>query len=260
MNCPLNHRVFDKPRLIVALTTCLVAFAVGARAAFAAEIKVAVSSNFYPTLQIIAKEFERETGNTLVAITGSTGKHYAQIVNGAPFDIFLAADRARPEALFKSPRFANADIKNYAVGRLALWAPKAASEHEVERLLHESFDHLAIANPRLAPYGVAAQQVLEGLGLMKSTHSKWVMGENVTQTFQFVASGNADLGFVAESQILLSREQQQTDFWIVPNHLHAPIEQAAVLLSDSATSVAFYEYLSSEAALEIIRSHGYDNP
>lgn len=226
----------------------------------AAEIRVAVASNFHATLRVLAAEFERHSGHSVVAISGSSGKHFAQIVNGAPFDIFLAADSERPRKLLTKAQFAGAQLKNYAIGRLVLWRPGVVSAKQAELALFDDFNYLALANPLLAPYGAAAQDVLASLSLIERTKKHWVVGENVSQAFQFVASGNAELGFVAESQLLAFRAIQPQDFWRVPKHLYPPIEQTAVLLSENPSSTAFYNFLSSDQALRIISENGYDKP
>ena len=227
----------------------------------AAEVLVAVASNFAEVADRIGTGFEEVTGHRVRFATGSTGKLYAQIRHGAPFDVLLAADRARPDRLVSDGLAVVDSQTTYAVGRLALWGRSDPREAEdVEAALRAGgFRRLAIANPELSPYGVAARQTLEALGLAEAFRPRLVFGENIGQTFALVRTGNAELGFVALAQ-LHSTPSLGGRHWLVPEGLHAPIRQDAVLLERAAEAPAaraFVEYLTSPAARDLIRAHGY---
>ena len=187
----------------------------------------------------------------------STGKLYAQIQHGAPFDLFLSADRERPADLHKQG-LAESPI-TYAIGRLVLYAPNGDPRAHLER---DDFHHLAIANPQNAPYGTAARSVLQNLQRWDAVQSRLVTGENISQTFQFVHTGNAELGFVALTQVLAINAPQDR-YWLIPGEQHTSLEQHAVLLRSSRTVDAarsFLTYLQSKAAREIIARDGYEVP
>jgi molybdate transport system substrate-binding protein len=227
----------------------------------AGEIRVAVASNFAGAMREVAQQFEQDYGHDVKLVFGSTGKHYAQIVNGAPFDAFFAADVERPELLEKEQRIQPGSRSTYAFGSLALWSREATLVDEAGKILERGdFRRLAIANPRLAPYGRAAQQVLEGRGLWLSLQPRLVRGENIGQAFQFVASGNAELGFVALSQLIQSDRHKRGSMWRIPEDLYAPIEQQAVLLTQDPAAQAFMDFVQGEPARAIIRAHGYGTP
>jgi molybdate transport system substrate-binding protein len=219
---------------------------------------VAVAANFKTTLDVLEADFEANTAHEIEVVVGSTGKLYAQIVYGAPFDVFLAADQARPERLEREQR-AVADTRfTYALGRLAVIGiddPAQFGTSDVPRI--------AIANPDLAPYGKAAEQVIAALGLSETIDPKLVLGENVGQAFAFVQTGNAQAGFVSEAQIRTLKDLQSIRSWHPGQDLHSPIAQDAVLLDRAAASpaaIAFLEYLQSDAARDIISKQGYDLP
>ena len=223
------------------------------------ELRIAVASNFSETLRAIALQFEAHSGHEVVLSAGSTGKHYAQIVNGAPFDLFFAADSQRPQRLEKSGLASHRFT--YARGRLVLWSPDEERVDADGKVLERGdFRFIAIANPKLAPYGRAAQQVLEALGLWQRLSRQRVMGENVGQAFQFVKSGNAALGFVAFAQIKQPALPLTGSFWEVPQSLYTPIEQQAVLLKDSPAARRFFDYMRSETVRRLISEHGYHQP
>lgn len=225
----------------------------------AKEIRVAVASNFSETMKALVDGFEANTDHEVTLIIGSTGKQYAQIINGAPFDLFFAADMERPK-LLEREGLALPDTRfTYAVGKLVLWSPKTDYvDPEGSVLKRGDFRFLAIANPKLAPYGKAAQEALEELGLWDGLTGKIVRGENITQAYQFVKSGNAELGFVAYSQVISPNRPTEGSHWEVSQALYTPIEQQAVLLKDSPTARAFLSYIQSNEALKIIREYGYD--
>lgn len=239
----------------------LLALLLGGPLSAAGEVRVAVASNFAAVLAELSAEFESASGHRVLAIPGSTGKLYAQITNGAPFEVFLAADAVRPRLLEENRSAVAGTRFTYAFGRLALWS--ARSELEVGDgaiLKSKNYRHLAIANPRTAPYGAAARQVLDRMELWQDTERRLVFGESVGQTFQFVSTGNAELGFVALSQILRPGFEASGSHWIVPSELHQPIDQQAVLLSagrENPAAVEFVTFLRSPAARETIERFGY---
>lgn len=224
-------------------------------------LRVAVAANFAAPVAELAERFQAQTGQAVSIVSGSTGKHYAQIVNGAPFDVFLAADRVRPEALEDSAIAVAGSRFTYALGRLVLWSPDpevVSSGGEV--LSSGRFGRLAMANPRLAPYGRAAGELLALRGLTGRLAGRIVQGENIAQAFQFVATGNAELGFVALSQLRSAPAGLEGSHWLVPTELHEPIEQQAVLLVDSPAARRFLDFVASESGRALIRSYGYETP
>lgn len=232
--------------------------------AAAEEVQVAVAANFTAPMEKIAAEFAKDTGNRAVLSFGSTGKFYAQIRNGAPYEVLLAADAATPQRLEQEGLAVPGRRFPYALGRLVLWSPKPGYvDSQGDILKKGGFQHLAIANPKLAPYGEAAREVLENGGLWQGLQPKLVLGENISQTYQFVASGNAELGFVALSQVRKGGAEIPGSFWVVPEALHAPIRQDAVLLAkgkDHGAAEQLLGYLKSPKAAAIIKSFGYGLP
>lgn len=230
--------------------------------AWADEVQVAVAANFTAPIQAIAKDFEKDTGHKLVASFGATGQFYAQIKNGAPFDVFLSADDTTPEKLENEGETVKGSRFTYAIGTLALWSPKEGYvDAKGEVLKKNDYKHLSIANPKAAPYGLAATQVLAKLNLTETTKGKLVEGQNITQAFQFVSTGNAELGFVALSQIYKDGKVSNGSAWIVPASLHDPIKQDAVILNkgkDNAAAKALVDYLKGPKAAEVIKSYGYE--
>lgn len=227
----------------------------------AEEIRVAVASNFTHALARLAQQFEAETGNKVTLIVGSTGQHYAQIQNGAPFDAFFAADTARPERLDAQGKALPGSRFTYAVGKLVLWHPQGHTlDNPVDFLKQGEFRYLAVANPKLAPYGKAAQEVLQAHDLWGDLQTKMVRGENIGQAYQFVKSSNAEIGFVAYSQLRLRENKLQGAFWDIPQHLYTPIRQQAVLLKEKPAMLAFWDYVKSPDAQQLIREAGYEIP
>lgn len=230
--------------------------------AWADEVQVAVAANFTAPIQAITKDFEKDTGHKLVASFGATGQFYAQIKNGAPFEVFLSADDTTPEKLENEGETVKGSRFTYAIGTLALWSPKAGYvDDKGEVLKKNDYKHLSIANPNAAPYGLAATQVLAKLNLTEATKGKLVEGQNITQAFQFVSTGNAELGFVALSQIYKDGKVSNGSAWIVPANLHDPIKQDAVILNkgkDNAAAKALVDYLKGPKAAEVIKSFGYE--
>ncbi|MHB1083454.1 MAG: molybdate ABC transporter substrate-binding protein [Thiobacillus sp.] len=249
-------------RLLHALTllSILLLVALGAFPALAAQAHVAVASNFAAPMNALAVRFEQETGHTLTLSSGATGKFYAQIKHGAPFDVLLAADAETPARLLREGDALQR--QPYAIGRLALWSAQPGYIDDSGAVLKQNrFQRLAIANPKLAPYGAAAADVLARLNLTDRVQNKLVTGENIAQTYQFVASGNAELGFVALSQVMHNGTLRSGSVWQVPATLHAPIRQDAVLLrhgANNAAARALLDYLNTPAAIAVIRSYGYE--
>jgi molybdate transport system substrate-binding protein len=243
-------------RLVVALSAT---FALGG--AFADEVQVAVAANFTAPIQALAADFEKDTGHKLVASYGATGQFYTQIKNGAPFEVFLAADDTTPSKLESEGETVKGSRFTYAIGSLALWSAKEGYvDSNGEVLKKNAFQHLAIANPKAAPYGLAATQVLEKLGLSAAVQPKIVEGQNITQALQFISTGNAELGFVALSQVYKDGKITSGSAWLVPASLHEPIKQDAVILNkgkDSAAAKALVEYLHGAKAAAVIKSYGY---
>jgi molybdate transport system substrate-binding protein len=227
----------------------------------AAEVRVAVAANFAAPMAHIAEAFAAATGHSAKLSSGATGKFYAQIVAGAPFDVLLAADGETPRRLVDEGHAVPASRFTYAVGRLVLWSATPGRVDEQGAVLGSGrFAHLAIANPKVAPYGAAAMQVLRARGLAEALAPKLVTGESIAQAYQFVASGNAELGFVALSQVLQPGRPVTGSMWRVPEALHSPIVQDAVLLkrgSDNPAAAALLQFLQGTAARELVRAHGY---
>ncbi|MBD1601698.1 molybdate ABC transporter substrate-binding protein [Pseudomonas typographi] len=226
------------------------------------EVQVAVASNFTAPIQAIAESFEKDTGHKLVAAYGATGQFYTQIKNGAPFEVFLAADDTTPAKLEQEGDIMPGSRFTYAVGTLALWSAKPGYvDAKGDVLKGNDYQHLSIANPKAAPYGLAATQALDKLGLTEQVKGKIVEGQNISQAYQFVSTGNAELGFVALSQIYKDGKVTSGSAWIVPANLYAPIKQDAVLLNkgkDNAAAKALVAYLKGPKAAAIIKSFGYE--
>jgi molybdate transport system substrate-binding protein len=223
-----------------------------------AKASIAVAANFAATANELARRFAAETGHEAVLSFGSTGTLYAQIANGAPFEVLLAADALRPLRAEAEGLAVPGTRFTYAIGTLVLWSRDPdLVDAEAAVLRRGDFARLAIANPKTAPYGVAAMQTLNALGLGAALRERLVMGTNIVQTFQFVATGNAALGFVALSQVAAERGGSR---WVVPSHLHDPILQDAVLLArgaDNEAARAFLAFLRSPEARRIIEADGY---
>jgi molybdate transport system substrate-binding protein len=229
--------------------------------AHAGEVQVAVAANFTAPMQKIAAAFEHDTGNKAILAFGATGKLYAQISNGAPFEVMLAADTQTPARLEKERLAVPGTHFTYATGKLVLWSARPGYVDADGAVLKSSgFAHLAIANPKTAPYGAAALAVLEKLGLFNTLQAKIVEGENIAQAYQFVATGNAPLGFVALSQVCRDGKISSGSGWIVPANLYVPIRQDAVVLAKgraNPAASALVDYLKSAKAKAIIASYGY---
>lgn len=245
----------------LALIATTVLLSVNARAEKAL---IAVASNFSAPMQRIVTEFEKQTPHRIHSTFGSSGKMYAQIMHGAPFDAFFSADQVRPQLLETNNKTLPASRITYAIGRIALWSRqpvKGLENAEIVKL--GRYNKLALANPTLAPYGLAAKQTLEYIQLEKLSQPKWVRGENIGQTYQFVHTGNADIGFVALSQIIGEGGESHIksgSAWVVPAHYHQPILQDAVLLSHgekNSAAIEFMAFMQSETAYAILNEFGY---
>ncbi|WP_413936057.1 molybdate ABC transporter substrate-binding protein [Nitrospira sp. BLG_1] len=248
-----------KPKLLVWCLFVIASTAV--TPAFADQVLVAVAANFIPPFREIATEFEKATGHAVRVAAGSSGNFYSQIKNGAPFDVFLSADMERPKLLedeglgVKDSRF------TYAIGRLVLWSPNPDLIKGKETLRSRNYKRLALANPKTAPYGVAAMQVMQKLELWDSLQPHIVMGESLGQTMGFIESGNAQLGFIALSQVLDPKIKGQGSRWAVPTNLYQPIKQDVILLTkgnDNAAAKALMEFLGSPKSKIIIERYGYE--
>ena len=227
----------------------------------AVEVQVAVAANFLAPLQEIAKSFEKETGHQTLITSGATGQLFTQIQHGAPFEVMISADAKTPKKLVKN-ELALADSQfTYARGKLVLWSVDPALVDASGAVLKsDKFKHLAIANPKTAPYGTAAMETLDKLGLTASLKSKLVEGENISQAKQFVDTGNAEVGFVALSQIYKDGKITKGSAWVVPLDLYAPLYQDAVLLKkgeDNPAATALLNYLKSDKAKAIMTTYGY---
>ncbi|WP_312487746.1 molybdate ABC transporter substrate-binding protein [Massilia timonae] len=230
--------------------------------AHAGEVQVAVAANFAGPMEKLAEQFQRDTGHKAVVATGATGKFYAQIRNGAPFEVLLAADDDTPARLETEGHVAAGSRFTYAVGRLVLWSARGGVVDAGGNVLKTgSYKHLAIANPKTAPYGAAAVATLRKLGLYESVQPRIVQGENIAQAWQFASTGNAELGFVAQAQVWRDGKFTSGSGWIVPATMHEPIRQDAALLAKGAgnpAARALLQYLRTDKAKALIRTFGYE--
>ncbi|MCW8933490.1 MAG: molybdate ABC transporter substrate-binding protein [Gammaproteobacteria bacterium] len=226
----------------------------------AVELRIATAANFYPTLNKIKQNYEAITDNKIVIIRGSTGKLYAQIMHGAPYDVFFSADAKRVDELVKKAKAIEIDGSKksfvYAKGKLALWHADADSSQQLREILNSGdFNKLAIANPKTAPYGKASIEALQAMELYEELKHKLVYGENISQTMQFVQSGAADIGLVARSYVV------NDIYWEIDSYLHKPINQKVILLKQSKqveTAREFLQYIQSPAIKKLIMADGYD--
>ena len=243
------------------LSGLLVSLMVLALPANGDEISVAVAANFTAPMKLIAAEFEKDTGHKVLASFGSTGKFYAQIKNGAPFEVILTADDETPAKLVKENAAVAGTQFTYAVGKLVLWSSKPGLVDGAGDVLKKGqFEHLSLANPKLAPYGAAGIETLKAMGVFGAVQPKIVTAENITQAYQFISSGNAELGFVALSQVFKDGKVEGSS-WLVPANLYTPIRQDAVLLDKGqgkAAAEALMKFLKTDKARAIIKSFGYE--
>ena len=219
---------------------------------------VAVAANFAGTMEELAVEFNRQSGHTLRLTSASSGVQYAQILNGAPFDLFFSADTERPRLLEQQGKIVAGTRFTYAIGQLVLWsADPERVDAQGEVLRRGDFRRIAVADFATAPYGFAARQVLEKLGLLDVMQDKLVTGTNISQAWQFVATGAVPLGFVAYSQLQDPQNRRDGSAWLVPAELYDPIAQQAVLLKDSAVARQFLDFYHSAEARRIVEAYGY---
>ena len=223
---------------------------------------MAVAANFSAPMKLIAEAFEKDTGHKVVISVGATGKFYSQISNGAPYEVFLSADDETPLKLEKEGFAVAGSRFTYATGRLVLWSAKPGLvDDKAAVLMRNDFKHLAIAAPKLAPYGAAAMQALTKIGMLPVLQAKLVTGESIGQTFSMVSSGNAELGFVAMSQAFEDGKLKSGSAWVVPANLHSPLKQDAALLSRGRSNPAALQlltFLKSDPARVIMSSFGYE--
>lgn len=249
------------PSLHTTISVVAAAFMV-TQIANAEEVSVAVAANFTAPMKIIAAEFEKDTGHKVAMAFGATGKFYAQITNGAPFEVFLSADDETPARLENEAHAVKGSRFTYAIGKLVLWSAAADYvDSQGEVLVKGNFRHIALASPKTAPYGAAAMETLNHLGLADKVRSKIVQGENIAQTHQFVSTGNAELGFVALSQVYKDGNLTSGSAWMIPPKYYTPIRQDAVILNKgrgNQGAVALMGYLKGDKAKAIIRSFGYE--
>jgi len=228
----------------------------------AAEAQVAVAANFAEPMKSVVAILEKTTGHTIKVTLGATGNLYAQIKNGAPFDVLLSADTKTPELLEKEGFGQPGSRFTYATGKLVLWSADTAKvDDKGEALKSASLRKVAYANPKIAPYGAAAVQVMDKLGLTSSLTPKLVQGESIGQTFNFAQTGNADVGFVAMSQVLVGGKLKSGSMWVIPQSLYDPIQQDAVVLlraANNEAAQALMKLLKSPNIKDLIRSYGYD--
>lgn len=231
-------------------------------AAHADQVQVAVAANFTAPMQQIAAEFEQDTGHKALLAFGATGKFYAQVSNGAPFEVLLAADDTTPAKLEQELLAVPGTRFTYAIGKLVLWSAREGTvDAKGEVLKKGEFKHLALANPKTAPYGAAAVEAMTKFGVLERIRPRLVQGENIAQAHQFIATGNAELGFVALSQVFKDGKVSSGSAWIVPNQLYTPIRQDAVLLAkgrNKPAAAALLDYLKTDKARAIIKSYGYE--
>ncbi len=233
-------------------------FIISSNSASATNIQVAVASNFAPVIKKIVQQFEAKTAHTVTLIFGSTGRHYAQIKQGAPFDIYFSADSKRPKRLEQEGIAIAGSRFTYAIGKLVLWSPNPNLINGTSEVLGQrAFTHIALANPKLAPYGLAAKQVLDKLALWSTLRKKMVRGENIGQTFQFINSGNVTLGFVAYAQIKTLGSPIHGSVWYIPQSLYQPIRQQAVLLNNKEAAREFLRFIKSIEIQQLIEGFGY---
>ena len=243
----------------LAITLTLLLFG---QASWSATVLVAVAANFSKPMTEIAGEFEKATGHSAKLSFGSSGKFVSQLKSGGPFEVFLSADEKGPEKLEQAGLTVPTTRFVYALGKLVLWSTRIGYVDDQGKILETgNFKHLALANPKLAPYGIAAVDVLKKMKLFEKLQPMFVQGENIAQTYQFISTANAELGFLALSQVIKNGKIVGGSSWIIPDNLHAPIRQTAVLMKTGAENPAaraLIDYLKSIPALAIIKKYGYD--
>jgi molybdate transport system substrate-binding protein len=244
-------------RTVITLTLLLFG-----QASWSATVLVAVAANFSKPMTEIVSQFEKATGHSVKLSFGSSGKFVSQLENGGPFEVLLSADEKGPEKLEQAGLTVPNTRFVYALGKLVLWSSKPNFVDDKGKILMTSnFKHLALADPKVAPYGAAAIDVLKKMKLLEKLQPLFVQGENIAQTYQFISTANAELGFLALSQVIENGKIVGGSSWIIPDNLHAPIRQGAVLMkigAENPAAHALIDYLKSIPALAIIKKYGYD--
>jgi molybdate transport system substrate-binding protein len=244
-------------RLVLILGICLSL----TTPSFADSARIAVASNFAPAMKQLKQIFESQSPHRIKLAFGSTGKQYAQILHGAPFDAFFAADTRRPALLQESGHIIKGSRFTYALGHLVLWSPdKTMVKPSIDSLDNDQIKFIAIANPKLAPYGLAAKETLEQFKRYQTFKSKFVYGENISQTYQFVASGNAQIGLIALSLLKQPNKPMTGSYWVIPQEHYPPIAQQAVRLTNNTAAFEFIKFVQSAPAKRIIHDYGYSLP
>ena len=252
----MAHLLLSIQMVIRIVVSALLGAALYAPVTAADEIRVAVASNFTAAAKALIGRFHQQSDHTIPLITGSTGKLYAQIVHGAPYHLYFAADQHRPTRLEEEGQAITGSRFTYAVGELVLWSPDQSKIDSTATVLRQqSFSHLAIANPKLAPYGRAAKEFLQAQGLWEKLQPHLVRGENIAQTLQYIDSGNAELGLVSTAQLLNIKTKGSR--WQVPQKYYTPIEQQVVLLKEQPAARNFLDFVKSREAAKIIQQFGY---
>ncbi len=243
---------------------CFVLFVWGGSfSSSAQDVHVAVATNFSAPIKLIAASFEEKTSYKVIVSTASSGKIYAQIIHGAPFDVFLSADTEKPQKLVEGRFVDSDDLFSYALGRLALWSKKEKIYPVQASSLINPRLKIAMANPRFAPYGIAAKQVLKKIQAGRNIHQQLLLGENITQAFQYVDSGNADIGFVAWTHLKTIKSSSDSSYWLIPTDFHEPILQQGVLLKRAKKNLAakaFVNFMKTPEILLLIEKSGYKIP
>ena len=242
---------------LLLLSLLLAQFALSAQASSA---RIAVASNFSPTIKKLAAVYQANSGHQLQLAFGSTGQHYAQIHHGAPFDAFFSADVQRAQLLEEQGNAIAGSRFTYAIGQLVLWSARPDMIKNDSILDSTHFRHLAMANPKLAPYGRAAQAFLQKTGRKDKLKTKLIFGENISQTYQFVASANAELGFVAWSQLKKPGQPIPGSWWQVPENSYPAIKQQAILLKNNSVARGFLNFVQTPQGRAIIQAFGYSLP
>ena len=247
---------------IISRTVITLALLLFGQASWSATVLVAVAANFSKPMTEIVSQFEKATGHSAKLSFGSSGKFVSQLENGGPFEVLLSADEKGPEKLEQAGLTVPNSRFVYALGKLVLWSSTPNFVDDKGKILMTSnFKHLALADPKVAPYGAAAIDVLKKLKLFEKLQPLFVQGENIAQTYQFISTANAELGFLALSQVIKNGKIVGGSSWIIPDNLHAPIRQGAVLMkigAENPAARALIDYLKSIPALAIIKKYGYD--
>ena len=247
---------------IISRTVITLALLLFGQASWSATVLVAVAANFSKPMTEIVSQFEKATGHSAKLSFGSSGKFVSQLENGGPFEVLLSADEKGPEKLEQAGLTVPNSRFVYALGKLVLWSATPNFVDDKGKILMTSnFKHLALADPKVAPYGAAAIDVLKKMKLLEKLQPLFVQGENIAQTYQFISTANAELGFLALSQVIENGKIVGGPSWIIPDNLHAPIRQGAVLMkigAENPAARALIDYLKSIPALAIIKKHGYD--